>query len=296
MAEGWVETYRGTVFRWEVDSNDHLTVAYYFSRFADAGLGLLEAIGLGPSTMRRERRACVTVDCYVRYHRELRVGDIMHVTSGVVDVTPDGLLLGHKLLDSETGAICTTVEQRVVHVEMESRKPVPLDQAARHAAEARRVAWDGPPRDRRPSPRGLEGFRDTARDTVKPWETDVFGQSALSFYIHRFSAANSQALAGFGMTPGYMREERRGFSTFEFQLTLAGRLGPGDPVLVRSGLLHVGSSSLRLFHAMVNARSGELCATLDQLGVHLDLEARRPMPLPDALREKAKAILAPTAP
>jgi len=75
MAEGWVETYRGTVFRWEVDSNDHLTVAYYFSRFADAGLGVLEAIGLGPSYMRSERRACVTVDCYVRYHQELRAGD-----------------------------------------------------------------------------------------------------------------------------------------------------------------------------------------------------------------------------
>ena len=295
MAEGWVETYRGTVFRWEVDSNDHLTVAYYFSRFADAGLGVLEAIGLGPSYMRRERRACVTVDCYVRYHRELRAGDIMHATSGVIEAPADGLLMGHKLFNSETGALCTTVEQRVVHVELDGRTPVALDEAARHAAEARRVVWDGPPRERRPSPRGFEGLREAARDTVKPWETDVFGQSALSFFIHRFSAANSQALAAFGMTPTYMREERRGFSTFEFQLALAGRLGPGDPVLVRSGLLHVGNSSLRLFHAMVNARNGDLCATLDQLGVHFDQDARRPTPLPEALREKAKAILVPTA-
>jgi len=295
MAEGWVETYRGSVFRWEVDSNDHLTVAYYFSRFADAGLGVLEAIGLGPSYMRRERRACVTVDCYVRYHRELRAGDIMHATSGVIEATGDGLLMGHKLVNSETGALTTTVEQRVVHVELEGRRPVPLDTTARHAAEARRVAWDGPPRERRPSPRGVEGLREAARDTVKPWETDVFGQSALPFFIHRFSAANSQALAAFGMTPGYMRDERRGFSTFEFQLALPGRLGPGDPVLVKSGLLHVGRSSLRLFHAMVNARSGELCATLDQLGVHFDQDARRPTPLPDALREQATAVLVPTS-
>lgn len=125
MAEGWVETYRGTVFRWEVDSNDHLTVAYYFSRFADAGLGVLEAVGLGPSYMRRERRACVTVDCYVRYHRELRAGDIMHATSGVIEATADGLVMGHKLFNSETGALCTTLEQRVVHVELDGRTPVP---------------------------------------------------------------------------------------------------------------------------------------------------------------------------
>lgn len=294
-ADGWLETYRGAVFRWEVDLNDHLTVAYYFSRFADAGLGLLEALGLGADYMRRERRAGVTVDCYVRYLRELRVGDIMHVTSGVIDADATGLVIGHKLVDSGTEALCTTVEQRVVHVELEGRTPVPLDARARAAVEVHRVAWDGPPRERRPPPRGLEGFRDAARDTVKPWETDVFGQSALSFFIHRFSAANSQTLAAFGMTPAYMREERRGFSTFEFQLAVDGRLRPGDPVLVRSALLHVGNSSLRLFHAMENARTGERVATLEQMGVHLDLDARRPAPLPDALREKARAILAPTA-
>jgi acyl-CoA thioesterase FadM len=223
------------------------------------------------------------------------VGDIMHVTSGVLEVSGDRLLLGHKLLNSENGALCTTVEQRVVHVELDGRRPVPLDPPTVQAAEARRVAWDGPPRERRPAPRGLEGLREAARDTIKPWEIDVSGQSALSSYIHRFSAANGQILAAFGFTPSYMRDERRGFSTFEFQLALPGWLGPGDPVAVRSGLLHMGTSSMRLYHAMLNARTGELCATLEQLGVHLDMDARRPTPLPEALREKAKAILAPTA-
>ena len=32
----WVDTYRGTVFPWETDIVEHLTVAYYFERFADA--------------------------------------------------------------------------------------------------------------------------------------------------------------------------------------------------------------------------------------------------------------------
>jgi len=31
--------------------------------------------------------------------------------------------------------------------------------------------------------------------------------------------------------------------------------------------------------------------TLEQLGVHLDMDARRPTALPDAIRERAKAIL-----
>jgi acyl-CoA thioesterase FadM len=46
---------------------------------------------------------------------------------------------------------------------------------------------------------------------------------------------------------------------------------------------------------MFDERTGEEVAALDQLGVHLDMDARRPTPLPDALREKARAILVPTA-
>jgi acyl-CoA thioesterase FadM len=278
-----------------VDHNDHLTVAYYFARVADAGLGLLEAIGLGGDYVERAGRACVTADCYARYQRELRVGDIMHVESGVIAVEPDGLLLGHKLFNSGTGEVCTTIEQHVRHVRTRDRAPVPFAAGQRRAAEARRVAWDGPPRELRPQPRSLEGFVESARDTVKPWETDVAGQTALQFYIHRFSAANGHAIAAFGMTPTYLREQCRGFSTFEFQLALADALRPGDPVLVRSGLLHVGSSSLRLLHVMTRARSGERVATLEQFGVHLDMEARRPVPLPDALLAKAKAVLVPSA-
>lgn len=291
---GFVETYRGTVYPWEVDIVGHLTVACYFERLEDATLAALEAIGLGPSYMERERRACMTVDCYVRYAQELRVGDNLHVESGVIAADDEGVLLGHKFFNSETGAVATTVEQRTLHVQLGGCGRMKLSAEQQAAARAHQVAWDGPARERRPQPRGAEGFRVWARDTVKPWEIDVFGQSAFQFHIHRFSAAGLQLFSAFGMTPTYQREERRGMSTFEFQLQFFGELRPGDLVTVRSGLLHLGTSSIRLFHRMQNERTGELVATLDQFGVHLDVEARRPVPIPDALRQRAKAILVPT--
>lgn len=273
----WLETYRGTVFRWEVDHNDHFTVAYYFARIADAGQNLLAALGLGPADAR-------TVECFVRYQRELRVGDVMHVESGVIGVEPGTLVLGHKLFDSGEAALCTTVEQRV-------RLAAPLDAAGSRRVDERRVAWDGPARERRPRPSDLGGFRDSARDTVKPAEIDATNGVALSHYVHRFSAANGHAIAGFGMTPRYMRTEQRGFSTFEFQLELGEPLRAGDSVRVRSGVLHVGNSSLRLLHVMTREPSGEVIASLEQSGVHFDQEARRPAPLPDLLRQRARALL-----
>jgi acyl-CoA thioesterase FadM len=269
----WLETYRGTVFRWEVDHNDHFTVAYYLARIADAGRALLHALGTGPSP---------TVDCFINYRRELRTGDIMHVESGVIGLSGETLVLGHKLFDSASGELCTTVEQRVAAT---------LGTDGRGAAEARRVPWDGPAREFRPRPHRLDALRDAARDTVKPEDVDATGQLALSAAVQRFSASNAHVLAAFGLTPGYMRDQRRGFSTFEFQLGMGGEVRAGDPLVVRSGLVHVGKSSIRLLHVMTDARTGAEVASLHQSGVHFDQDRRRPIPLPEDLRARALAVL-----
>jgi acyl-CoA thioesterase FadM len=276
---GWLETVRSTVHRWEIDTTDHFTVAYYFSRLGDATHAMLDALGLTPM-------AAATTDVYVRYQRELRVGDIFHIQSGVIEASADGLLIGHKIFDSGDGALCTTVEHRV-------RGELPS--SARTKADAHRVSWDGPKREIRPQPRGLEGFTDAARDTVRPWEIDVTGGSALSHYIHRFTASNAHSTAVFGLTPQYYREHRCGFSTFEFHLTVDAPLRVGDHLVVKTAPLHVGNTSLRLFHQMLDARSGKRLAALDQLGVLLDLDARRPTAMPDWMKTRARAVVAPTA-
>jgi len=274
-ADHWLESYRGTVFRWEVDGNDHLTVAYYLARFGDAALAVLHALGLPPAP---------TTECFIHYRRELRVGDLMHVESGVVAAEADILVLGHKLLESTEGALCTTVEHRLA---------VTLAPEQRRALEARRVAWDGPKREQRPRPATLEGFLDSARDAVRPSEVDALGRLAPSAAVHRFSTANGHVLAAFGFTPRYMREQHRGFSTFEFQLGFESGVRADDPLLVRSALTHVGSSSMRILHVMTNQRSGERVSTLEQAGVQLDLDARRPAPLPPDLRAAAQKLLVP---
>jgi acyl-CoA thioesterase FadM len=166
--------YRGTVYPWEVDIVEHLTVAYYFERFADATLGLLEAIGLGAPYMTRTRQGCLTVDCYVRYAQELRVGDILHIASGVIAADEAGVTLGHQLYNSDSGALCATVEQGTVHAALGSRRPVPLTAEQRRAAEARRVHWEGPPREAREEPAGLDGFTGPRH---RHFLTSIFGQA-----------------------------------------------------------------------------------------------------------------------
>ena len=275
----WLETVRSAVNRWEIDNTEHFTVAFYFARLGDATFAMLDMLGLNPS-------AAHTSDMYVRFQRELRVGDIFHIDTGVIDLGDDSLLLGHKIFDSGDGALTTTVEHRL-------RTAVTPD--VRKKADAHRVSWDGPKRERRPQPRGLDKFSDAIRDSVRPWEIDLTGGSALMHYIHRFAAANGHATAVFGLTPAFYREHHGGFSTFEFRLAVDGLLRAGDLIVVKSAPLHIGNSSMRIFHQMLDARTGTRVAALDQLGVLLDLDVRRPTPLPDWMKERAKALVAPSA-
>jgi acyl-CoA thioesterase FadM len=210
----------------------------------------------------------------------------------VISADEGGLTLGHEVVDAGDGALCTTVEQRAVIVGSGRRTPLPLSRAEQDLALRHRVDWDSglaPATAKGPTDDGR--FIDAARDTLKPWEVDTQGFAAPPAFIHRFSTANGHVLAAFGMTPAYMRSERRGFSTFEFRLAFPGALRAGDFVLVRSGLAHVGKSSIRILHRMTEARTGALVATLDQSGVCLDLDARRPAPLADDLRERAMGML-----
>jgi acyl-CoA thioesterase FadM len=287
--DNWVETYRGTVYRWEVDNVDHFTVAYYFQRFEDATLALLAALRLEPGDDGSRSRWIVD-DVHVRYLKELQVADILHIRSGVISIGDTALLVGHQVINSGTAELCTRVELRLVR-RGDGDRPLPLSRAHRQAAEAARVEWSEAAGQTGPPPEGGEVFVDSARDTIKPWEIAITGQAALAAYIHRFSAANAQVLGTFGMTPAYLRSARCGFSTFEFHLRLGAPLAAGAHVRVRSALLHVGNSSLRLLHRMVGLPTEQVAATLEQSGVHLDLEARRPTPLPDAMRARARTML-----
>ena len=179
MTDPWIDSCRGSVAAWEVDHVGHFTVAYYHQRIEDAGFAVLETLGLGPAYALRSRRGCLTTDCCVRYLRELRSGDIYHVRSGVLVIEEAALVFGHMLFESASGALCTTVEQRVVHVDMATNESITLAAAQRRAAAGHRVDWQEPPPERRPRPRGDAGFVDGALDTVKPSEMNVLGQSAL---------------------------------------------------------------------------------------------------------------------
>jgi acyl-CoA thioesterase FadM len=278
--EGWTETWRGIVAPWECDITEHFTIAYYFDRLADAASTIAAGLGFEEALQSGGRRFDV------RFVRELRAGASFHTLSAPIALDEGSLRLGHQFVDSANGEVTAWIEETL---DMSAALPREIqDKIGR-----RIVSWPGPAIEQRPQPRTLDGFIPTARDRVKPIDLDPAGNFALAAFVHRFTAGCIQALAAIGATASHLETERKGFSTFELVLQVAGWPALGSPVLVETGIVHLGNSSIRFVHRMCDPADGGEFARLGQFGVQLDLDTRRPAALPEALRAAAARLLIP---
>jgi acyl-CoA thioesterase FadM len=277
---GWTETCRGTVRPWECDVTEHFTIAYYFDRIDEAAIAFADRLGLADDL----RAGIFPRRLRLRFVRELRSGASFLVESAALGFGP-GLRFGHRFVDPATGDIVTWVE--------EAWEAAALSAARREAIATRLVPWEGPESEARAEPRSTAGAIATARGRVRPADLDEFGRFSLAGFVHRFTDANYQSVAAIGMTADYMKTARRGFSTFELSLAIAMARHLGEPYLVETGIAHLGTTSLRLLHRMTDPKSGAELARLGQFGVHLDLDARRPAPWPEAIRAAAAPLVLP---
>jgi len=281
--EGWTETWRGIVSPWECDITEHFTIAYYFDRLADAMSTIAESLELDGV---RQSTGC-RLD--VRFVRELRAGASFHILSAPLAMDEASLRLGHQFLDSANGEVTAWVEETLDIAAAE------LSGKTREAIERGLVPWPGPAAEHRSEPMATEGFIPTARDRVKPIDLGPDGNFTLAALVHRFTAGCMQGLAAIGATAAYLEAERKGFSTFELALRVTGWPRLGSLVLVETGILHLGNSSVRFLHRMADPADGREWARLSQFGVQLDLDTRRPAALPEALRTAAARLLAPVS-
>ena len=280
----WVETGRGVVSPWECDVTEHFTIAYYFDRLADAGVTALESLGL------RNLASPALRHFDVRFVRELRAGASFHILSGPLAVEENSIRLGHQVVDSTDGEVTAWVEER-----LDYDGAAGLAHELMKAVRQQLLPWPGPAVEHRPEPASTEGFITTVRDRIKPTDLSSDGKLALWALVHRFTAGSIQALAAIGATASYMQNERRGYSTFELALGVAGSPQLGDPVLVKTGIVHLGNSSIRFIHQMSDPAGGTEYARLGQFGVQLNLDTRRPAALPERLRAAATGMLVPVA-
>ena len=125
------------------------------------------------------------------------------------------------------------------------------------------------------------------RGAVYPWHCDHVGHMNVMWYVGKFDEATWNLFARIGLTPAYLRETGRGMAAAQQNITYKRELLAGDVVEVRSSLLEIGNKSIRFVHEMRNAETGEIAATCEITGVHMDRQARKSAPFEDAIRNVA---------
>ena len=220
---------------WECDSFGHFTIAYYFDRIADASATAREKFPMP--------RNWHSTEYLARFVSELRAGEVFHIESDVITVTDAALRIGHRLFNSATGKLCTTIEE-----DARAKDGSAVLSTAEHSAlEPHKVPWESSKEDPGFADHAAEGLIVTARDRVRTTELDGTGHLGLAGYVHRSSIGCIQLLTAMGLWPNYLREFRRGFSTFEMKLRLEGpEPVVGDALVVTSGLMQLGTSSVRM--------------------------------------------------
>ncbi|MFF5477738.1 acyl-CoA thioesterase [Streptomyces sp. NPDC012935] len=129
------------------------------------------------------------------------------------------------------------------------------------------------------------------RGTVYPWHCDHMGHMNVMWYVGKFDEATWQMFSRIGLTPSYLREQGRGMVAVEQRIAYRRELHAGDVVVVRTGVLEVRAKTIRFFHRMENAATGEVSAITVITGVHIDTTARRAVALPDEQLAAAEKMI-----
>jgi acyl-CoA thioester hydrolase len=138
----------------------------------------------------------------------------------------------------------------------------------------------------------MDGGLLTYKGTVYPWHCDQMGHMNVMWYVGKFDEATWHLFHALGLTPQFLRDNKRGMVAVEQTVKYRRELLAGDLVTVHSTVLEVKDRSIRFAHEMRKVETDEIAATTTLTGVHLDTVTRRACALPDVVKECSAALTA----
>jgi acyl-CoA thioester hydrolase len=132
---------------------------------------------------------------------------------------------------------------------------------------------------------------DTYRGTVMPWHCDHMGHMNVMWYVGKFDEATWQFFSLLGLSGEYMRTARRALVAVDQRLQYRQELLAGDVLEIRSGITELKPKALLFFHEMRNSITGAIAATSRYVGVHIDYDTRKSVPIPPELLERGRQYL-----
>jgi len=135
-----------------------------------------------------------------------------------------------------------------------------------------------------------DGLPEIWREAVRPEWCDYNNHLNMSYYVLIFDHGTDVFHAGLGLDKDYRLTAHCSTFAVETHTNYLAEVHEGDEVGVTTQLLDFDEKRLHYFHRMYHAEKGFLSATTEIMTVHVDLDARKVVPMADAIRIKAAAL------
>jgi len=257
-------TLHSRVESWECDFNGHWNTRFYLRSFRQAGEVVAASAGGGPFGQQ----------LHLRFHRELRDGAAVQVTSGLV---AEGEFQGHLVhFLASQGQVATTALDLQRH-DLTGLPPLSAAQVAPALPRGLRAALADPwPAD----PAALRA----EAGLIQPQEVDLQGRATHEELTRRIGIASQDQMTRLGYSVDYTRASGIGRMMVEKRLRLLAPCGAGQRLIVQSQMGPVTRSTFTTLHAVCTP-AGALIATSELCMVAVYMTTRRACALPDFLQD-----------
>ncbi|MBK5218146.1 MAG: thioesterase family protein [Propionibacteriales bacterium] len=133
-----------------LDENLHMNIQHYLTLGARAVGGLCDELGLGNQSYIDERRLTIfTAEQHLHYYAEMRLGQQLSVHVRLLERSAKALHAMAFLLNRSNDELAFTLEVTLVHVGMDTRRPVDFpgdiaDRVDAAIAEHSGLSWPAP--------------------------------------------------------------------------------------------------------------------------------------------------------
>ena len=298
----------------EIDTLGHLNVRFYVERAVKANLALLRRTGIVPAPAGQMMRR---VDTYNRFHREQFTGATLHTYGGIVPNESVGVAAGVttyleiRNVDKGETAASFIMTSDIIDTASQARQGIKLPVAdllsltieLPQAGHPRSLSLATPgqvsfaeldavvPNDQEP---GV--FHGRREGTVKADDCDEQGRLKEEleplFVLFRAFAEQQQRQPG---PPIFMDKtgRRLGWAMIETRVTNEIRPTAGETIVSLSADLKFGEKWRHTRRWLFSKESHALFGVHDQIGMCLDLDARRAISIPDEIRAEIEAAALP---
>jgi len=283
--------YWGSVNRWECDENDHLNVRFYAQKMNQALQILLLQRNLLAGASAEAMLARIRVQ-HIRFLREARIATPLRIDCGIVAARDGSLdvlqLMVNNLSGEHLAAFVTTLD---------------IDGRALGAPTDAEVPANLGPRGLDPSapyaqPDSLRealalGYHVVGRGVIGGDECDANGILLPHNYIGRVSDGmpNLWAFLNEAADSEARQSGELGGAALEYRLRIHTPLRRGRVFAHLSGVRALGNKTQNMAHVVIDETAGRCAATAEAVGVAMDLQTRRAVPISDARRQRLEKLL-----